>query len=186
MIIDKSTGFLVYTTTQEDIAQMNFEYERDFKESNRLNKRTVYEKKESRLAGIIGEIVFYKYTGKDGKRCKSMHYDNIFFGKTVDVKCKLRNLPPQLHFEASDFLYQNTKDNECVDFYAFLSTIPGYKYVWFCAWADHDTWWRNVRGQFWGKGKVDPSNHKEFHEDTWSVRYKDLQRFRYKEHLHNL
>jgi len=170
-------GFIKYQTSQADIDKAVEEYNKNFKDSNRLNGRTVYEKEESRIAGILGEIVFGHYAGEDAQRVYNMPYDFISGDNMIDVKCKFRTVVPRLSYEASDFNYQNNTYSKDVTHYAFLSTITNYKYVWFCAWADRELWWHNPNGVLWKKGETDPTNRKLFHEDTWSVFYRNLNRF---------
>jgi hypothetical protein len=174
---DKRNGFLVYQTTDADVKKATAEFNTRFKNSNKLNSLTVYDKEESRIAGILGEIIFGLYAGKLGTRADNKPQDFIVNKKLVDVKCKFRTVIPNQNFEASDFLYQNNDYSKPIEYYAFLSTISDYKYVWFCGWATHDGWWNNPKGTLWKKGQIDETNHKVFHEDTWSVFYKDLGTF---------
>jgi hypothetical protein len=186
MELDWDTGFLIYRTTPEDIEQMHVEYKRDFEKSNKLNSKTVYDKKESRLAGIIGEIAFKKFTGIHGERFRNRPEDNIFYGRKWDVKCKYRSIPPRLEFEASEFTYQNNEYSKAIEYYAFLSTVPEFRLVWFCSWASHNDWWHNSKGKLWQKGDKDPTNGKIFDENTWSVFYKDMKKFKFHSGLLNI
>lgn len=179
MKIDRQNGFYVYETTSEDITLMKFLYEKDFHKRARYNSYTVYEGKEHREAGIIGEIAFQHYAGPRGVVPEGVHYgyDIIFCGDRVDVKTKLRNVIPVRKFEASNFSYQNDEEHKLTKYYAFLSTIPKYRYVWFCGWTTRDGFWKHPNGKFWKKGEVDSTNHKPFDADTWSVFYKDIHIF---------
>jgi hypothetical protein len=174
--MDNRNGFLSYKPTREDLLVMEDEYKRDFKKSNILNTKTIYNKEESRKAGILGEIVFGKWAGLQAVRHKGLLYDFILNNNKIDVKCKFRTVPPRPNFEASFFSYQGAEYYKEVDYYAFLSTITNYSQVWFCAWATKDGFIKNPKGIFWKAGMVDPTNGKEFHEDTFSVFYQDLKR----------
>lgn len=175
--IDKRNGFLAYKPTRGDLDAMYAEHTRDFKNTNILNHRTVYDKEESRMAGILGEIVFQHYLGETGVRCKNLSYDYVFNGKKIDVKCKFRTVVPRPIFEASFFSYQADTYYKDVEYYAFLSTIRDYETVWFCAYSSKENWLHNPNGVLWKTGQIDPTNRKRFDKDTWSVFYKDLGQF---------
>jgi hypothetical protein len=176
---DDSNGFIVYKTMSEDIELARKIHAQDFKKSNNLNGKTVYNREESRIAGILGEIVFGKYVGRLGVRGErgDVIYDYIVNGKKVDVKCKFRTVPPKPTFEASFFAYQSSSHFADVDYYAFLSTIVGYEYVWFCGVVSKQEWLKNPLGRLWKAGEIDTSNGMKFQKDTWSVFYKDLGKF---------
>jgi hypothetical protein len=172
--VDSRNNFLMYNTSSQDIQEMYTEYDSVFKTSNIVNGNTVYDKKESRLAGILGEIVFQHYLGNTAVRCSNLPYDYLYQNKKIDVKCKFRTVIPRPTFEASFFFYQSSNYFKDVDYYVFLSTITGYKTVWFCAWSDKNNWIHNPKGKLWKAGETDKTNGKVFHRDTWSVYYKDL------------
>lgn len=177
--IDKRNGFLTYRTQAEDIKLANEIFARDYPESNLLNKNTVYDKKESRMAGILGEIVFSIYAGDHAKPSpeRNSPYDFLVDGKKVDVKCKMRSVIPQPHFEASFFAYQSDSYFAQVDYYAFLSTVKNFEYVWFCGYIGKDECADNPNGVLWKAGVTDPTNGKVFHKDTWSIFYRYINRF---------
>ena len=175
MNIDPSNGFLVYKTTGQDMDSALEIYRRSFEKSNLLNSKTVYDRKGSRIAGILGEIVFQKYMGSFGnKSLYDLSYDFLVCGKKVDVKCKYRTVVPRPTFEASLFAYQVERHFYGVDYYVFLSTLPDFKTFWFCGMVSRSDWLSNTKGKIWKAGDVDPSNNKRFDADTWSIFYKDL------------
>ena len=175
--IDATNGFLAYKTTAEDLRDMRTEFEEDFEKSNVLNSKTVYDREESRMAGILGEIAFGKWAGKNGLRKKGLLYDYIYMGKKIDVKCKFRTVKPRPDFEASFFAYQGSPHFKEVDNYAFLSTTKGFDVVWFCGWTSKESWLNNPHGVLWKAGMTDFTNGKTFHKDTYSVLYKYLNQF---------
>jgi hypothetical protein len=180
LTLDKRNGFLMYETTPKDIALAHEIFNRDFKTTNTVNNKTVYARDESRIAGILGEIVFGDYLGDKGEYVGrgNVTYDFIVNdSKRVDVKCKYRTVPPKPEFEASFFVYQGAPHFKDVDYYAFLSTITGYRYVWFCGLASKQDWLNNPKGRLWKAGEVDNTNGKRFDADTWSVFYRDLEQF---------
>lgn len=180
---DNKTGFLCYKTDASDIQEAERIYQESFANNNSLNGKTVYARKESRIAGILGEIVFGKYMGNKAKYVGrgDVAYDfetKSESGKTlkIDVKCKYRTVLPKADFEASMFNYQNSKHFDS-NFYVFLSTMGNFEYVWFCALSTKEHFVNNKNAVIWRKGETDPSNHKTFHEDTISVLYKYLSQF---------
>lgn len=179
--IDNDTGFLAYSTTEEDVKLAESIFEQEFSTSLNLNGKTVYAKKESRMAGILGEVVFEKFANTyfDTPCIKSergaVQYDFLFDNQRIDVKTKFRSVVPKQDFEASFFMYQSVFTN--VDMYAFLSTITNYKTVWFCGYLPKKQWIENSHGRIWKAGETDPTNGKVFHSDTYSVQYKYLYSF---------
>jgi hypothetical protein len=77
-------------------------FEDEFSNNLSVNSKTVYRKKESRIAGILGERVFQDifqdkctYVGD-----RNLPYDFIMNGyknEHVDVKCKYRNVHSYSH-----------------------------------------------------------------------------------------
>jgi len=175
------TGFLVYRTTTEDIILTNEIFNNTFGESLFLNEKTVYNKKTSRKAGILGEVVFPVFINRfyKDKTCKksvdASQHDFLVGKKRIDVKTKMRNVLPNMDFEASFFLYQ--MDFEDVDGYVFLSTIPDLSRVWFCGYMDKSGCKNNPHGRIWLAGQTDKTNGKVFHADTFSILYKYTNQF---------
>lgn len=165
-------GFIEYRPTPADIVLMRSEYERRYASNQRLNSKTVYGTKEGNLAGILGEIVFGHFAFGIADKCP---VDNSPFdftllpnNKTIDVKCKLRNVLPKPHFEASHFSYQTGFD---VDYYAFMSTIPDWSTVWLCGWITKEEFNNGKHSVLWKAGTTDRSNGMTFRKDTISVAY---------------
>jgi hypothetical protein len=178
--IDERNNFPVYHTCQTDVDLANRIYHDKFAQSNTLNSKTVYNRQESRIAGILGEIVFgrylednYKYVGMG-----DVPFDFIFNDKKIDVKCKYRTVFPRTDFEASFFAYQCSSRFSQVDYYAFLSTMTDFRKFWFCGYISKKDWIKNPKGKLWKRGETDPSNKKRFDEDTWSVFYRDIPQFK--------
>jgi len=169
-------GFLVFRPRKDTLDEAYAEYERDFSKSNRLNSKTVYNRKGSRLAGILGEIAFKKYA-IGSVRHKNLAYDFTFNGKTVDVKTKYRTVSPRGNFEASIFPYQEGNYFKAIDYYAFLSVIEDLSTIWFCGLSTKENWLTSPKRVLWKKGETDPTNGKTFEVDTWSIFYKDLTPF---------
>lgn len=183
---DEQVGYLCYTPTQQDREKAKELFNVNYRNNN-LNSKTVYNRLESRIAGLLGEIAFghlfenSEYTGKGN--CPYdfvVHTPNVSF--TVDVKCKFRKCPPKPHFEASVYNYQaHGKFFGDIDYYAFLSTTEGYEKIWFCGKISKTELLCNPKTILWKKGQVDPTNNKVFHEDTLSVFYKYLTPFKLEE-----
>lgn len=184
---DISNEFLCYKTSQDDMDKVDFFLKKDFSESNLLNGRTVYNRQGSRMAGILGEIVFDKYMECVGLKSKfvgrcGLPYDFIVINRSgkelrIDVKCKLRKVPPKKCFEASFFAYQSGEHFKDVNFYVFMSTIPSFEKVWLCALSAKKNCVCNPHGKLWKAGDVDPSNGMTFREDTWCVGYQYMTQF---------
>jgi len=164
---------MVYKTTPEDIKRMYDEYEENFSKSNLLNSKTVYGRKESRLAGVLGEIVF-KNMYPDATKPDDITYDFDYKSFKIDVKCKFRTVVPSLEYEASFFLYQSTKDFNA-DLYYFMSTKEPYSHVWICGFIHKADILSNPHMQIWRAGDVDRSNGMTFRKDTVCLKYKYLK-----------
>ena len=175
---DTRNGFLAYRVPKEDLQLMEQTYLEKFPKSSKLNDKTVVDDPNSRKAGIIGEIVFDRYTDGEADWVasynKSVPYDFIYKGVKVDVKCKKRGVIPLAKFEASIYEYQSAEYFSEVENYFFMSTIPPFDSVWLCGCSSKESWLANPNIVLWKKGVIDPTNHKEFVADTWSVQYKYL------------
>lgn len=174
--IDQRTGILFVDVDDSQIASAEKLYEKCFDETSCLNDRTVYKKRESRLAGIIGEIVFRDFMGTLATASGKIPYD-FLVDRTlrVDVKCKMRSVPPRLDFEASLFAYQKRFSGQ-IDTYVFMSTIPSLRKVWFCGVDTAHSF--HEKAVLWKAGQTDETNRMKFNEDTLSVKYMYLRRIR--------
>jgi len=180
---DEKVGYLCYTPTKQDFEKAKELMILNYRNNN-LNSKTVYDRKESRLAGLLGEIAFghlyenSEYTGKG-----DCPWDFVIWGRdginvTVDVKTKYRKVPPKPNFEASVFNYQASSNHFGeVKYYVFLSTLGECEKIWFCGKIDKATLVCSPNSVLWKKGDIDPSNGKIFHEDTLSIFYKYLTPF---------
>jgi hypothetical protein len=172
-----SNGFLVYETTPYDIELAEEEFNKRFQNNLSLNQKTVYNRRESRIAGILGEIVFQKMF-PDAKKSppKDITYDFILKGKKIDVKCKYRKVPPKSNFEASFFSYQGA-DYFDVDLYVFMSTMGNLEKVWVCGYVSKNSFLNNPLKKLWIAGEVDSRNGMKFIKDTLCLPYSELRRF---------
>jgi len=182
--MDLENNFLCYKTSREDREIAEKRFQSKFSESNLLNSKTKSNKKESRMAGIVGELAFEKLYGKNSTYVGdgNVPYDFIINnnGKaiTIDVKCKMRSVPPRKHFDASIYPYQqNGRFFENTDYYAFLSTIQDYSLVWFCGIISKERWKKSKDKKLWNVGDVDETNGKIFTDATWSMPYGKLTQF---------
>ncbi len=184
--MDQETGYLCYRTTQEDLEKAKALFDLDYSKTNNLNHKTVYNRTESRMAGLVGEVVFgqyYKgsceYVARGGNPYDYIVHTPQGVSAAFDVKCKYRKVKPKPNFEASVYNYQAKSDFfKEVDYYAFLSTSGNFEKVWFCGFISKTELVCSEKSVFWAKGSVDPTNKKVFHEDTLSTFYKNLQPFR--------
>lgn len=169
-------GFLVYKTSRNQIFEAKRIFAERFSSSLSLNGRTVYDRMESRLAGIVGEIVYQSIFPNARKTAdRDIPYDFSHDGKKIDVKCKYRKVYPRENFEASFFAYQMGNKFQVVDRYVFMSTRDDFSTVWICGYIDkRDFMDRSV---LWRKGQIDPTNHKTFDADTYSVFYSQLDKY---------
>ena len=180
---DEKVGCVCYTPTKQDREKVDYVFSTDYR-NNSLNSKTVYDRKESRMAGLFGEIAFShyyensEYTGRG-----DCTYDFIVFNKDgtnskADVKTKYRKVPPRNNFEASVFNYQASNNHFSeIDYYAFLSTCGNYEKIWFCGIIAKKDLTCNPNAILWKAGQVDPTNGKIFHKDTLSIFYKYLTQF---------
>jgi hypothetical protein len=170
--IDPYNKMARYKTVPKDLEDAECEFKQRFSESNLVNSKTVYDRKHSRVAGILGEIIFKKIY-PTAERSKDMTYDFNLDGNKVDVKCKYRTVNPRQDYEASFFLYQaGEKFN--ADLYYFMSTIPSFEYVWLCGYASKKEILENPNTEIWKQGQIDENNGMTFREDTICLKYKYL------------
>lgn len=140
-----------------------------------LNEKTVHKNKASRLAGILGELMFERLY-PDARQSKDMSYDYVYRERRIDVKCKLRSQPAELRNEASIFSYQLEKCT--AEVFYFLSTIPSYEVVWLCGWIGRKELLQHPAMRKWKKGETDPTNGKVFGADTINLGYAHLREIR--------
>jgi hypothetical protein len=172
LVMDRANNIPRYKTVPKDLEDAENEFKQRFSESNMINKKTVYDRKHSRIAGILGEIVFKKIY-PEANKSKDMTYDFDLQEKKVDVKCKYRTVIPRLDYEASFFLYQaDEKFN--ADVYYFMSTIPSFEYVWICGYATKRGILENPHTEIWKQGEIDENNGMTFRQDTICLKYKYL------------
>lgn len=172
LFYDYETKMPCYLTTKNDLNQAEEIFENNFQQSNILNRDTVYDRKESRIAGILGEIVFKNLYGS-ATASKNITYDFQCDNLNVDVKCKLRNVKPKLNFEASFFAYQSTKHFDA-EVYYFMSTILPMNKVWLCGFASKKDIMNHAETILWKAGDIDRRNNMEFKRDTVCIPYKYL------------
>lgn len=180
MLKQNSYGFLEYSVTKNDMILAKERLDRNFKLGRyTLNSKTVYQGEEYRIGGILGEVVFQRLFGNRAVQSPEtdITYDFIINGKKIDVKCKCRNVPPKPEFEASIFAYQLNKHFDLVDVYCFMSTTKSFETVWVCGYLGKNEWKDNPNGRLWKAGEVDPSNNVSCKKDTYSVKYKYLEKF---------
>lgn len=174
-------GFIVYNVSKAELDSANAIVDKEFTSSFNLNSKTVHNRRTSRVAGILGEIVFKNYYGDLTTQSPRGEYPYDFTmagGLHVDVKCKCRNVTPKPTFEASVYTYQLTKYFDVVDYYVFMSTMPDFSKVWFCGYIGKDEWKNNPNGKLWLEGETDKSNGLLIKKDTWSVYYQYLRKFK--------
>lgn len=175
LLIDKY-GFIVYHTSKEQIFYAKDIFAKRFSSSFSLNSKTVYDRMESRLAGIVGEMVYQSLFPKAQKTPdRDIPFDFLHDGLKVDVKCKYRKVDPRDDFEASFFEYQMKRSLENVNRYVFMSTKDDFSKVWICGYIDKSDFMS--RAKLWKKGQTDPTNRKVFHENTLSVFYSQLNKY---------
>lgn len=172
--IDLYNNMPRYRTSPKDLQDAEWEFKERFPDNNIVNSKTVYDRKHSRIAGILGEIVFKKVY-PEAIKSKDMTYDFDLQGYKVDIKCKYRTVNPKQEYEASFFLYQSDEKFKA-DLYYFMSTIPSFEYVWLCGSASKDEILNNPNTQIWKQGTIDESNGMSFIEDTICLKYKYLNK----------
>lgn len=176
MILRAGNHFPVYEMTDADRRRMYEMYWAQYANNqNRLNDKTVYARKNSKLAGIAGEIAFGHYAGAGCQYVgdTSRQIDFITKGGSVDVKTKLRSVAPRLDFDGSIWGYANNK----VDYYAFMSVMDDFQLVWFCGFITKSDFLTHDQRHRWMEGETDHSNGLEFAADTISLNYKHMRQF---------
>lgn len=182
---DPENNMPCYTVTVADLQEVAKKYNELFDGTNVVNSRTIYNRKQSRIAGLLGEIVFKKIY-PDAVESSDLTYDFDYEGFKIDVKCKFRKYPPTPEYEASFFLYQTNKKFNA-DLYYFMSTLPDYSYVWLCGYIKKDDIMNNPNKEIWRAGEIDKKNGMHFREDTLCLKYKYLQKVtEANEQVHNL
>jgi len=172
LVMDRTNKMFHYKTVPKDLQDAENEFKHRFPNNSIVNSKTVYDRKHSRIAGILGEIVFKKIY-PDAIKSKDITYDFDLRGYKVDVKCKYRTVIPRQDFEASFFLYQaDEKFN--ADLYYFMSTVPSFEYVWLCGYATKKEILENPNTEIWKQGQIDQNNGMTFIEDTICLKYKYL------------
>ena len=172
LVMDKTNKMPFYKPTFKDLQDAEDEFKVRFSKSNLVNDKTVYDRKHSRVAGILGEIVFKKIY-PNAIRSKDMTYDFDVNGVKVDVKCKYRTVVPRQEYEASFFLYQlGEKFN--AELYFFMSTVPSFEYVWLCGYMSKKDLLADPHTEIWKPGEIDKTNGMTFREDTVCLKYKYL------------
>lgn len=174
ILLDTNNNMLCYEVTADDIAEAEKEFHARFEKSNMMNHRTVYDRKDSRLAGILGEIVFKKIYPDAQKSLKDITYDFSLGELKIDVKCKFRKVAPSPEFQSSFFMYQMS-DKFKANTYYFMSTTPSFKYVWLCGYISKRDFLNHPNKEVWKAGQADPSNGMSFREDTLCLKYKYLK-----------
>lgn len=172
MDYELSARLILVHTGMAMLADMERIYKRQYPFRPALNSYTVHENEQSRKAGIIGELVFAEIYST-AKWSTDKRYDFLYKGNRVDVKCKLRNVPPDIYtHEASIFNYQSS--NNRVDLYYFMSTIPSFEKVWLCGYITKKQLLAHPLLEHWKRNSIDNSNGKRFAADTLSIGYEHL------------
>jgi hypothetical protein len=172
LVMDKVNKMPCYKTSSKDLQEAETEFQARFSKSNIVNGNTVYDRKHSRIAGILGEIIFKKIY-PNATRSKDMTYDFDVNGVKIDVKCKYRTVVPRQDYEASFFLYQS-KEKFNAELYFFMSTIPSFEYVWLCGYMSKKDLLSDPHTELWKQGQIDKNNGMTFREDTICLKYKYL------------
>lgn len=174
MDIQLSARLILVHTDMILLADMERIYQKQYPYSPALNRYTVHENESSRKAGILGELVFAELYAA-AKWSTDKRYDFLYKGNRIDVKCKLRNVPPDIYtHEASIFDYQSS--NNRIDVYYFMSTIPTFETVWLCGYITKKELLAHQFLEHWRRNAVDYSNNKIFKADTLSITYKYLNK----------
>lgn len=171
---DTKNNMPCYTVTVRDLQEVSKKYNELFSDNNIINSKTIYNRKQSRIAGLLGEIVF-KRIYPNALESSDMTYDFDYENYKIDVKCKYRKYPPIPDYEASFFLYQ-TNELFNADLYYFMSTVPNYEYVWLCGYIKKDDIINNPHKEIWKAGEIDKKNGMHFREDTLCLKYKYLNK----------
>lgn len=174
LFVDPVNKMYCYKTTKIDLDTAEAEFQARFNKTNIINKKTVYDRKESRIAGILGEIVF-KNLYPAATKSKDLTYDFDYDGLKIDVKCKYRKVRPVDDFQASFFMYQANKGFNA-DVYYFMSTIRSFGYVWLCGTISKNNIMNNSNKEIWKAGQIDEANGMVFKEDTICLKYRYLDK----------
>lgn len=170
MYVWNESEFLIAEITSSMRLMAEAEFRSHMKNSIVLNEKTVYARKSSRLAGIIGEMVFVELYPQ-AEKSKDYGYDFLYNGLRVDVKTKCRHCPPRISDQASVFSYQNGKRT---DLLYFMSTTPEFERIWLCGWITITEFLHHPELERWRGGQIDTSNGMKFIADTLSLRYEQL------------
>lgn len=170
--IDPYNKMARYKTVPKDLQDAECEFDKRFSKTNLVNSKTVYDRKHSRIAGILGEIIFKKIY-PNARKSKDMTYDFDVNNVKVDVKCKYRTVIPRQDYEASFFFYQSDEKFNA-ELYFFMSTVPSFEYVWLCGYISKNDLLANPHTEIWKQGEIDENNGMTFREDTICLKYKYL------------
>ena len=174
MYVWNESEFLIAEITSSMRLMAEAEFRSHMKNSIVLNEQTVYARKSSRLAGILGELVFAELYPQ-AKKSKNLGYDFLYNGLRVDVKTKCRHYPPRISDQASVFSYQNGKH---IDLLYFMSTTPEFERMWLCGWITISEFMHHPELERWKGGQVDTNNGMKFIADTHSLKYEYLSPIR--------
>jgi hypothetical protein len=177
--LDKNNNIPYYKVTNTDIKKAKKIYRHNFKNNNLLNEKTVYDREDSRIAGILGEIVFKNIYPKAIESSNDYTYDFRIDNLFIDVKCKCRNVCPRLYFEASIYSYQLYNKSYATNTYYFMSTTKNFDKIWLCGFTTKQKIIKNSNTKVWKAGSADDSNGMIFKKDTATIRYKYLNRVRF-------
>lgn len=167
-----SAGMIMVETNDAIIFDMNKKYHQEYPEHSVLNRYTYHSNVWSRKAGILGELIFAEMYST-AILSKDWRYDFIYKGKKIDVKCKCRNVAPDIAtHQASIFAYQAR--NKVVDIYYFMSTTKTFEKVWLCGYITKKQLLTHPFLEYWKKNAIDNSNGKQFRADTLSIGYEYL------------
>jgi len=165
-------GFAVVQIPPQFQREMRKRYQAMYHGNPKLNENTQTVKKASRLAGILGEIVFENIYPQ-ARRSRDLNWDYNLQGNKIDVKCKLRKCEPNSHHEAS--LYQYQLPNSPVEIYYFMSTTGLFNRVWLCGWINREDMLKHPNAKRWERGERDETNGKVFSTDTLNLGYEYLR-----------
>ena len=174
LYLDKKNNIPCYNVTKKDIKKVEDIYNTMFSKTDKINEKTVYDRKHSRIVGILGEVVFENIYPKAKHSVDDITYDFDLNEEKIDVKCKYRTVIPRLYYEASFFYYQ-LSDGFNADVYYFMSTIPDYSKVWICGYDTKENIKNSKHMEIWRAGQTDPSNGMKFRKNTVCIKYQYLK-----------
>ena len=123
---------------------------------------------QGNLAGFIGEVIVADITGSS--HTNTYDYDLILpSGKTVDVKTKRTNYPPQENYDCSVAEF-NTKQ-KC-DYYAFVRVKNDLSKAWVLGFYEKKLYFKDAK--FHKKGEYDPDNGFTFKANCYNIKISDL------------